>query len=89
MCIAYRPTFDVQTTSNFDVSTTRVDRRCIDVVYMLSEVATLSLPRRNDVGVPPGKSWIDISVIMLYILKFGYQVISSGRMVISASIYNA
>ena len=41
MYVAYRPTLDVQTTSNFDVGTTGVDRLCIDVVYMLSNVATL------------------------------------------------
>ena len=44
MCVANRPTLDVQTTSNFDVGTTGVDRRCIDVVYMLSDVATLFQP---------------------------------------------
>ena len=44
MYVAYRPTLDVQTTSNFDVGTTGVDRRCIDVVYMLSDVATLFQP---------------------------------------------
>ena len=44
MYVAYRPTFDVQTTSNFDVGTTGVDRRYIDVVYMLSDIATLFQP---------------------------------------------
>ena len=44
MYFACRPTFDVQTTSNFDVGTTGVNRRCIDVVYMLSDVATLFQP---------------------------------------------
>ena len=57
MYVAYRPTF-VQTKSNFDVGTTGVDRRCIDVVYTLSDVATIIIStyfqRRNDVGVPAG-----------------------------------
>ena len=44
MYVAYRPTFDVQTTSNFDGGMMGFDRRCIDVVYMLSDIATLSLP---------------------------------------------
>ena len=41
MYVAYRPTFDVQLRRRYDGG---VDRRCIDVAYMLSDVATLFQP---------------------------------------------
>ena len=50
MYVAYRPKF-VQTTSNFDVGTTGVDRRCIDINYI---IISTYFQRRNDVGVPAG-----------------------------------
>ena len=61
--VAYRPKFNVLATLNFDVGTTGVDRRCIDVVYTLSNVATIIIStyfqRRNDVGVPAGAQCLE------------------------------
>ena len=57
MYVAYIPKFDVLATSNFDVFTTEVDRRYIDVAYMLSTsqpIISTYFQRQNDVRVPAG-----------------------------------